>query len=192
MRSFFTLSLDDNGPFKGKKTVLEIGGGEIGWLVGRKREIGPGNSNLWNLCFFEQKMTFQKYVHIHSFWNFDAWTLRSNFLKECWKHTKSAASLIFDIFWCVFLYCNIKFPFCGQSVNCVSFKSRLMTLLREDSKTMHYFARLVWESIPSQHFTYCVLLYMQELSSVINSEVNFCLWFAKKCPCFWPGKSKSR
>ena len=127
------------------------------------------------LFFFEQKMTFQKYVHIHSFWNFDAWTLRSNFLKECWKHTKSAASLIFDIFWCVFLYCNIKFPFCGQSVNCVSFKSRLMTLLREDSKTMHYFARLVWESIPSQHFTYCVLLYMQELSSVTNSEVNFCL-----------------
>ena len=31
MRSFFTLSLDDNGPFKGKKTVLEIGGGGIGW-----------------------------------------------------------------------------------------------------------------------------------------------------------------
>jgi len=141
------------------------------------------------LFFFEQKMTCQ-HTCIHS----EILILELKEEATFWKNRENIVHgvlpLIFDIFWCVFLYCNIKFPFCGQSVNCVSFKSRLMTLLREDSKTMHYFARLVWESIPSQHFTYCVLLYMQELSSVINSEVKFCLWFAKSVPVFGQEKAK--
>ena len=69
MRSFFTLSLDDNGPFKGKKTVLEIGGGEIGWMAGRKREIGPGNSNLWNLCFWSKILLVSVQVHTYYIWH---------------------------------------------------------------------------------------------------------------------------